>query len=94
MMSVGIFIFSKEILGKIKLKEIIILFWKKISQYSFGAYLIHNILIEKMDSKFKVNTFMLDPVIFIIFITVCVIFISYIASVILYKILIINKFVM
>ena len=66
---------------------------EKMSKYSFGAYLVHVLIMEQLDKRLGLNTLSLNPILAILMISVIVFIISFIISALLNKIPIIKKYV-
>lgn len=67
-------------------------FIQKLSKYSFGAYLIHALVIEQLDFCLGLNTLSFDPTFSVIFIGVLVFIIAFSISAILNQLPFINKY--
>lgn len=61
-------------------------FMKKMSKYSFGAYLVHALIIEQLDKQLGLNTLSFNPVLAVFFITVTVFAVSFGISAVLSRI--------
>ena len=59
---------------------------KKMSKYSFGAYLVHALIIEQLDKQLGLNTLSFNPVLAVVFITVTVFAVSFGISAVLSRI--------
>lgn len=87
MQSIAIFVFFKY--SKLKSNNII----KKLSKYSFGAYLIHVLIIEQLNTHFALNTLSFNPIISVPIISIIVCIISFLISAIINKIPILKNFI-
>jgi len=67
-------------------------FVRKLSKYSFGAYLIHAFIIEQLEIRFSINTLSFDPVLSVISISLFVAVISFAVSAVLNNIPIVKKY--
>lgn len=67
-------------------------FVQKLSKYSFGAYLVHLLIIEQLNIRFGLNTLSFHPVISMIFMGCLVFIISFFISAILNQIPIVKKY--
>lgn len=68
------------------------LFIQKLSKYSFGAYLVHILVIEQLDIRFGLNTLSFNPAFAVICISVLVFIVSFAISATLNKIPIVKKY--
>ena len=68
-------------------------FMQKLSKYSFGAFLIHPFVLERLDSMFGINTLSFDPVLSVTGIAAIVFIVSFIVSWILNHIPFVNKYI-
>lgn len=68
-------------------------FVKRLSKYSFGAYLIHVLVIEQLSIRFGLSTLSFNPIISVIIVGVVVIIISFGLSGILNHIPIVKKYI-
>lgn len=90
MQSIAIFVFIKYNSPKSnKLNNLI----KKLSQYSFGAYLVHIIIIDQLNIRFSLNTLSFNPIFSVPIISSIVFIISFTISIIISKIPILKKFI-
>ncbi|MBR0385055.1 MAG: acyltransferase family protein, partial [Erysipelotrichaceae bacterium] len=64
----------------------------KMSEYSFGAYLIHAFILEQSEKVFGINTLSFNPLFSVLLISIIVCVISYCISAVLHKIPVINKY--
>lgn len=91
--SVSVFLFIKQITSKIKFSNKAINNIQKLSKYSFGIYLVHVLVIEKLHEYFNLNTLTFNPIISMFIITILVTIISGIISMITNKIPILKKYI-
>lgn len=68
-------------------------FFFKLSTYSFGAYLVHALVLEKLDDIFHLNTLSFNPILSIICILLITVLISFTISAVLNKIPKIKEFI-
>lgn len=69
------------------------LFIRKLSKYSFGAYLVHLLVLEQLYVRFGLNALSYNPVFAVIYIGVLVFVISFALSAILNRIPVVKKYV-
>lgn len=93
LMSISLFIFAKHILSKIKWSKKSLNFISKFSKYSFGIYLVHVLVMDKLAEYFNLNTLTFNPLLSIIIIIILVTSISYIISSIINHIPILKKYI-
>ena len=67
-------------------------FVQKLSKYSFGAYLVHVLIIEQLKTRFGFNTLSFYPALAVICIGLAVFAVSYVISAILNRIPIVNRY--
>lgn len=65
----------------------------KLSNYSFGAYLVHLLIIYKLDSHYKIDTLTFHPVVSVIIITGIVFVISFAISFVLNQIPLVKRYI-
>lgn len=65
----------------------------KLSKYSFGAYLIHVLIIEQLNVRLGLNTLLFNPILAVLVIGVIVFIVSFAISGGLNKIPILNKYI-
>ena len=68
-------------------------FVKVLSKYSFGAYLVHALIIEQLDVRFGLNTLSFNPILAELTIGIIVFLVSFVISGILNKIPVLNKYI-
>lgn len=68
------------------------LFVQRLSKYSFGAYLVHLLIIEQLNVRFGLNTLSFHPALAVICLGILVFFISFLISAILNQIPVVKKF--
>lgn len=90
LMSVGIFIFAKYFLSKLKISEKGVKIVKHLSKYSLGVYLVHVLVLDEIKNIF--NFIDISPMISMPIMVICIFIISYVISVILNCIPIIKKY--
>lgn len=91
-MSLGIFIFIKELVNKVNISENKASNIAKIAKYSFGIYLVHPIIITFLNLV-GISTLKFNPIIMMTISIILVYFISLCISVILNKMPLLNKIV-
>lgn len=67
-------------------------FIRKLAKYSFGAYLVHALVIEQLNIRFGLNTLSFNAVFAVICIGVLVFTISFAISAVLNKIPVVKKY--
>ena len=67
-------------------------FVQKMAKYSFGAYLVHALVMEQLDLRFGINSLSFNPVLAVILVSVLVFSISYTISALLNQIPIVKKY--
>ena len=72
-----------------KLNEFVV----KLSKYSFGAYLVHAFVIEKLDIFFGLNSLSFNPIFSVVLISILVFIISFMISGILNNIPVLKKYI-
>lgn len=91
--SAAVFVFARYNLdfssASYRTKEII----KKLSNYSFGAYLVHVMVISQLNRLFGINTLSFNPAIAVPVIGIVTFIISYAISFILHQIPVLKKYV-
>ena len=90
LMSVAIFLFGKYRLSKIKLGELGQKRLKSLSKYTFGIYLVHVFVMDKL-KLLGLDTLTANPIIMIGFLTLIISIVSLMISIILNRIPWINK---
>lgn len=65
----------------------------KLSEYSFGAFLVHALVIEQLNDRFGLNTLSFDPLLSVISIGIIVFLVSFAVSLILNHIPVIKKYI-
>lgn len=91
--SISIFVFAKNHLNFSNLCPGTVIKLAKLSEYSFGAYLVHALIIDTLDDTFRLNSLSFNPIISIPVIGVIVFIISYAISAILNHIPVLNKYI-
>ena len=85
--SIAVFTFFKY--RKLKQHNIIL----KLSKYSFGAYLVHVLIIEQLKLRFGLTTLSFNPILSVISIVTIVFVISYVISTVLNHIPFLKKYI-
>lgn len=87
--AVGVFIWFKyRNYSNVRMNRI----FQRLAKYSFGAYLVHALIIEQLDQRLGINTLSFDPVVSMIVIVVLVFGISFLISAILNSIPFLRKY--
>lgn len=68
-------------------------FFLKLANYSFGAYLVHALILEQLDKIFNLNPLSLNPLVSVIVILLIISLCSFSVSAILHRIPIIKKYI-
>lgn len=76
--------FNKEKINKIVIK---------LSKYSFGAYLVHALILEQLSIRFGIDTLSYNPIVSVLLITLIVSVISFIISAIINHIPYLKKYI-
>lgn len=90
MQSISIFVWVKY--NAMNLKKLSAIMCR-LSQYSFGAYLIHALIIEQLNSQFGLNTLSFNPIISVPIIAIVVFVLSFLMSALLNQIPVLNKYI-
>lgn len=93
LMVIGIFVFFKYVISKKKWKEKYIKIISKLAKYSFGVYLVHDLVIDKLKLWMQLDTLAYDPITSIIIIVSCVTIISYIIAAIINTIPLLKRYI-
>jgi len=92
-MSAGIFLFAKNRLGKICLKPGKVKLLKQISGYTFGAYLVHALVLSQLRDRLQFTTLSFDPLVSVILLELCVAVLSFAISMVLNTIPVLRKYI-
>lgn len=91
--SLAVFVFAKEHLqlsnASARCKTVI----QRFSQYSFGAYLVHAMLLELLNQLFSFNTLSMNPLLSVPVITVIVLIVAFALSALLHQIPVLKKYI-
>lgn len=87
-----VFVFAKQNLNNLKLNINVKIVISKLAKYSFGAYLVHVLIIDKLASN-GIYAVAYNPLISVPIISLIVFVISFVISILLSKIPIIGKYV-
>ena len=87
-----IFVLAKQWFGKIAASEKQKRFVRKLSEYSFGAYLVHALVIEALN-LFQIHSLAFTPVLAVPLISILVFVISYLISCMLHHIPLLKKYI-
>jgi len=91
--SAGVFLFGKHILGKTRPGPAGLRVLHSLSQYSFGAYLVHALVLSQFRDRFGLTTLSFDPLLSVILIEVCAAAASFFISMLLNQIPILKKYI-
>ena len=91
--SLGLFVFFKYNVNPININKKIQSIIIKLSKYSFGAYLVHALIIEQLDKLFGFNTMSFNPILANIVIILITFVLSYAISYICNHIPLLNKYI-
>lgn len=92
--SIGLYVFAKYNLEIIKsTHECIKKAIKRISNCSFGIYLVHILLREILDKYFKVNAIVINPIIMVPVLSLAIFILGYCVSALIHKIPILKKYI-
>lgn len=89
---VGVFVFFKNLIDTLKISERMQAIIARLSKYSFGAYLVHALIIEVLN-KIGLNTMSFNPVLSVISISAIVFVISFVVSYVCNHIPVLNKYI-
>ena len=90
--SLGVFVFFKNLIDALKISERMQLIIARLSKYSFGAYLVHALIIEVLN-KIGLNTMSFNSVLSVISISAIVFVISFVVSYVCNHIPVLNKYI-
>ncbi len=65
---------------------------QKLSKYSFGAYIVHPLIIEQLNIHLRLNTMSFNPILAVLCLSVIVFIVSFVISAILNSIPFVNKY--
>lgn len=82
-MSAGIFLFARNILNNIHFKAWQKQWLRKLSAYTFGAYLVHALVLSQLRDQLHFTTLSFSPVVSVILLEICVAVLSFGISAIL-----------
>lgn len=91
--SLGVFVFFKYNVGTTGLREKKQTSIAKLSKYSFGAYLVHAMIIEQLDNILGLNTISFYPIFSTIVIALITFVTSFVISYICNRIPVLNKYI-
>lgn len=92
-MGVGAFLLGKYVLSRIRLSERGTKLLCTLSNYSFGVYLSHILVMDKLEYVLGLHTLTFDPIFSVPAVLVCVVVLCYLISAVLHKIPVLKKFV-
>ena len=75
--SLGVFLFFRYEVSSVKISAMIQKLVIKLSQYSFGVYLVHLLVLDWLDRFLQINTLSFNPLLSVGVITVVVFIVSY-----------------
>lgn len=91
--SAAVFLFGKHVLSGIRISEK----WEKavcrLSAYTFGVYLVHPLVLEKLQTLCGLDTLSFDPIVSVVVMAVLVTGISGLISMILHQIPLLKKYI-
>lgn len=90
--SMMIFVFAKQWFGNISVSEKKKKFVRKLSDYSFGAYLVHALVIEALN-LFQIHSLVFSPVLAVPLISMLVFALSYLISGLIHQVPFLKKFI-
>lgn len=93
LISVSIFVFARNNLSFPNASQKTAAMIKKLSEYSFGAYLVHAMVITQLNHILGLNTLSFNPIISVPVIGIVVFIISFAISGILHCIPVLNKYI-
>jgi len=93
MESLGLFVFFKYNVVSIKISGKMQIIITKLSNYSFGAYLVHAMVIEQLNNIFGLNTLSFNPILSVFAITFIVFVVSFLVSYICNHIVLLKKYI-
>lgn len=91
--SVGVFLFVKERCKKSVFTGKSLKSLKALSKYSFGTYLVHAFVLDKLNIWFNINTLSFNPIVSVCVIVFCVTLVSYAISVVINQIPLLKKYI-
>lgn len=91
--AIGVFVFAKYELSKIKASQRFASFIQKISKYTFGCYLMHDFVIYGFANYLHIDATYYNPLVAVPFLTVVTFTISTLASALLNHIPILKKYI-
>lgn len=92
-MAAAVFVWAKHHLSYSGMNENLVVLIKKLSKYSFGAYLVHVLILEQSRSLFGMHTLWINPLISVPIIVVVCAAGSFLLSSILNRIPFLNKYI-
>ncbi|MBR5217932.1 MAG: acyltransferase family protein [Oscillospiraceae bacterium] len=92
-MSLGLFVWVKERMAKKTVTQRVERFVALLSKYSFGAYLIHALVIDLLEQHLGLHSLTFHPALSIPLISLLVFVISMAASALLHRIPVVNKYI-
>lgn len=91
MMAVGVFLIAKYLLSGKQAEGRVLKGILNASQYSFGIYLVHVLILEKLDACLDREMLIWHPVVFVLGLTLGTAMISYLISAILNRVQVLKK---
>lgn len=91
--SLGVFVFAKYNFGSINFSQRTRNFIIKLSNYSFGAFLVHLIILEQLNEVCGINSMTFNPILSVPLLAVIVFCSSYAISYLCHKIPVLNKYI-
>lgn len=93
LMAICIFVFGKYVLSKIKIRGKVQKWVLHLSKCSFGIYLVHIMIMDKLSSELNFNTLSFQPILSVIIVTFVVFVLAYVVSAILNRIPILKDYI-
>lgn len=93
MQSVSVFVFAKNNWNSLKVAPVVKKVIREMSKYSFGAYLVHAMIMEQLDINFGLNSLSFNPIISVPVISLLIFVISYGISAIINHIPFFKKYI-
>ncbi len=91
--SVAVFVFGKYHLKLAGAREKTLRLVRKLSKYSFGAYLVHVFIIERLQGQLGIDALTFSPLVSVPVIGIVVFVVSFLISAVLHRIPVLNKYI-
>lgn len=92
-MTAGVFLFAKYALSAMTLTEKTQTRFRTLSRYTFGAYLVHALVLSQLRDQLQFTTLSFDPLVSVILLEVCTVLLSFGISIILNRIPYLKKYI-